>query len=92
MTSRRCRPDSAVSSSAFKGFRFPPEIIVLAVRWYLRYGLSYRDLEELLAERGIEVDHVTVFRWVQCFTPLLAGAARPCRHAVVTVGSWMRPT
>ncbi|HEY5014750.1 MAG TPA: IS6 family transposase, partial [Acidimicrobiia bacterium] len=82
MTSRRCRPDSAVPSSAFKGFRFPPEIIVLAVRWYLRYGLSSRDLEELLAERGIEVDHVTVFRWVQCFTPLLADAARPCRHAV----------
>jgi IS6 family transposase len=52
------------------------------VRWYLRYGLSYRDLEELLAERGVEVDHVSVFRWVQCFTPLLADAARPCRHAV----------
>jgi IS6 family transposase len=52
------------------------------VRWYLRYGLSYRDLEELLAERGVEVDHVTVFRWVQCFTPLFADAARPCRHAV----------
>jgi transposase-like protein len=50
----------AVPSSAFKGFRFPSEIIVFAVRWYLRYGLVYRDLEELLAERGIEVDHVTV--------------------------------
>ncbi len=50
--------------------------------WYLRYGLSYRDLEELLAERGIDVDHVTVYRWVQRFTPLLAEAARPCRHAV----------
>jgi len=72
----------AVPSSAFAGFRFPPEIIVLAVRWYLRFGLSYRDVEELLTERGIEVDHVTVFRWVQRFTPLLAGAARPCRHAV----------
>jgi transposase, IS6 family len=82
MSSRRCRPVSAVPSSAFKGFRFPREIIVLAVRWYLRYGLSYRDLEELLAERGVEVDHVSVFRWVQCFTPLLADAARPCRHAV----------
>jgi transposase-like protein len=57
-------------------------VIVLAVRWYLRYGLSYRDLEELLAERGVEVDHVTLFRWVQCFTPLLVDAARPCRHAV----------
>ncbi len=80
MSSRRCRPVSVVPCSAFKGFRFPPEIIVLAVRWYLRYGLSYRDLEELLAERGVEVDHVTVFRWVQCFTPFLADAARPCRQ------------
>jgi transposase-like protein len=55
---------------------------VLAVRWYLRFALSYRDVEELLAERGIEVDHVTVYRWAQRFTPLLAEAARPCRHAV----------
>jgi IS6 family transposase len=44
--------------SSFAGFRFPREVIVLAVRWYLRYGLSYRDVEELLAERGITVDHV----------------------------------
>jgi transposase-like protein len=55
---------------------------VLAVRWYLRYSLSYRDVEELLAERGLAVDHVTVYRWVQHFTPLLAEAARPCRHGV----------
>ena len=55
---------------------------MLAVRWYLRFGLSYRDVEELLAERGIEVDHVTVYRWVQRFAPLLAEAARPCRHSV----------
>ena len=48
------------NSSAFAGYRFPPEVIMLAVRWYLRYGLSYRDVEELLAERGIEVDHVTI--------------------------------
>ena len=51
--------------SSLSGFRFPPEVIVLAVRWYLRYGLSYRDVEELLAERGITVDHVTIYRWVQ---------------------------
>jgi transposase, IS6 family len=44
--------------------------------------LSYRDVEELLTERGVEVDHVTVYRWVLRFTPLLAEAARPCRHAV----------
>jgi transposase-like protein len=47
----------------------------------LRFALSYRDVEELLAERGVEVDHVTVHRWVLRFTPLLAEAARPCRHA-----------
>ncbi len=50
------------------------------MRWYLRTALSYRDLEELLAERGIEVDHVSLYRWVQRFTPLLIDAARPCRH------------
>jgi transposase, IS6 family len=66
--------------SAFTGFRFPREVIVLAVRWYLCYGLSYRDVEELLVERGITVDHVTVYRWVQRFTPLLIDAAQPCRH------------
>ena len=70
------------ASSSFAGFRFPRDVIVLAVRWYLRYGLSYRDVEELLAERGVDVDHVTVYRWVQRFTPLLIDAARPCRHAV----------
>ncbi len=67
--------------SSFAGFRFPPEVITVAVRWYLRYGLSYRDVEELLAERGIEVDRVTIYRWVQRFTPLFLDAARPCRHA-----------
>ena len=76
---RTARPP--VDRSAFAGFRFPPEVITVAVRWYLRYGLSYRDVEELLAERGIEVDHVTVYRWVQRFTPLFADAARPLRHA-----------
>jgi transposase-like protein len=67
----------AVPRSGFGGFGFPAEIIVLAVRWYLRFGLSYRDVEELLSERGIEVGRVTAFRWVQRFTPLLADAAWP---------------
>jgi hypothetical protein len=79
----RIRPrPTPLSRSAFAGFRFPPDVIVLAVRWYLRFGLSYRDVEELLTERGIKVDHFTVYRWVQRFTPLLAEAARPCRHTV----------
>jgi hypothetical protein len=55
---------------------------MLAVRWYLRFGLSFRDVEELLAERGIEVDHVTVHRWVRRFAPLLPDAARFGRHRV----------
>jgi len=78
----RLAPFVQPPGSAFAGFRFPPEVIPIAVRWYLRYGLSYRDLEELLAERGIDVDHVTLFRRVQRFTPLLMDAARPCRHSV----------
>jgi transposase-like protein len=78
---RRPRPRPA-PSSAFAGYRFPPEVITLAVRWYLRFGLSYRDVEELLAERGIEVDHVTVYRWVQRFAPEFAEAARARRHVV----------
>jgi transposase-like protein len=56
-------------------------VISLAVRWYLRYGLSYRDVEEMLAERGIMVDHVTIYRWVQRFTAEFVEAARPARHA-----------
>ena len=72
----------SASSSAPVGYRFPREVIAVAVRWYLRYGLSYRDVEELLAERGIDVDHVTVYRWVQTFTPEFIDAARPARHAV----------
>ena len=53
---------SASVSSPPAGYRFPREVIAVAVRWYLRYGLSYRDVEELLAERGITVDHVTIYR------------------------------
>ena len=69
-------------SSAFAGYRFPPEVITLAVRWYLRFALSYRDVEELLAERGIELDHVTIYRWVQRFAPEFAEAARARRHVI----------
>jgi IS6 family transposase len=64
----------------FACFRFPREVISIAVRWYLRYGPSYPDVEELLSERGVTVDHIRVYRWVQRFTPELTGAARPCRH------------
>ena len=60
----------------FRGHRFERDIILTSVRWYLAYPLSYRNLEEMLAERGIEVDHSSVYRWVQKFTPQLEAAFR----------------
>jgi IS6 family transposase len=51
--------------SVFKRRRFPAEIILLCVRWYCRYGISYRDLEEMMAKRGVAVDHVTLYRWIE---------------------------
>jgi IS6 family transposase len=52
-------------SSPFKWRHSQPELILCGVRWYLRYSPSYRDVEELILERGLHVDHSTVFRWVQ---------------------------
>ena len=56
-------------AALFKRRQFEPEMILLAVGWYLRFSLSYRDVEELLAERGLHADHVTVWRWVQRYAP-----------------------
>jgi transposase, IS6 family len=70
------------STSAFRGYRFPDDLIALAVRWYLRFRLPYADLVELLAERGVHVDASTIFDWVQRFTPLYKEAARAHRHRV----------
>ena len=60
----------------FRGHRFEQDIILTSVRWYLAYSLSYRNLEEMLAERGVEVDHSSVYRWVQKFTPQLEATFR----------------
>ncbi len=80
---RSCRRRfTARSATPFAGYRFPPDIIALAVRWYLRYRLSYADVAELLAERGVRVDASTIYAWVREFTPLYQDAARPFRHAV----------
>jgi len=73
---------TARSASAFSGYRFPDDIVALAVRWYLRFRLSYADLVELLAERGVHVDPSTIFDWVQHFTPLYQDAARLQRRRV----------
>jgi transposase, IS6 family len=70
----------------FKGRHFAPEIIILCVRRYLRYALSLRNLEEIMAERNIEVDHVTIWRWIQRYAPELS---RRCRRELRrTNGSW----
>ena len=70
----------------FKWRHFEPEIIVCAVRWYLRFSLSYRDVEELLMERALRADHTTIWRWVQRYAPELN---RRCRRELKpTNGSW----
>jgi len=75
---------TALTDTPFSGYRFPPDVIALAVRWYLRFRLSYADVAELLADRGMHLDPSTVYAWVQRFTPLYQAAARPHRQAVGT--------
>src|SRR5438128_12286142 len=70
----------------FKWRHFEAEIILLCVRWYLRYSLSYRDLEEMMRERGLHVDHTTISRWVQHDAPELEKRSRP--HLKATNDSW----
>ena len=70
----------------FKWRHFQPEIILLCVRWYLRYALRYRDLEEMMRERGLSVDHTTSSRWVQQYAPELEKRSRPHLKAINT--SW----
>src|SRR5437764_13614989 len=77
---RRKRP------ALFRGRHFEAEIIVLCVRWYLRYPLSLRQLQEIMAERNLSVDHVTIWRWVQRYAPELKRRCRP--ELRKTNGSW----
>src|SRR5881396_140071 len=74
------------NQTPFKWRHFEAEIILLCVRWYLRYSLSYRDLEEMMAERGLAVDHTTIYRWVQRYAPELEQRSRP--HLKATNDSW----
>ena len=73
-------------SCLFKWRQFEPEVILLAVGWYLRFSLSYRDVEELLAEKGLRADHVTVWRWVQRYAPEMERRLR--RRLKPTNDSW----
>ncbi len=74
------------NQSPFKWRHFESEIILLCVRWYLRYSLSYRDLEEMMLERGLHVDHTTIYRWVQRYAPELDKQCRP--HLKACNDSW----
>src|SRR5664280_1213388 len=73
-------------SNSFKWKHFVGEIILLNVRWYLKYPLSYRNLKEMMIERGIQVDHSTIMRWVHQYSPEIE--KRVCRHLRPTNGSW----
>jgi len=70
----------------FKGYQHPKDVILHAVFFYVRYGVSYRDLEEIMEERGVEVDHSTLNRWVVRFSPLIATEAQKRKHK--TASSW----
>jgi IS6 family transposase len=70
----------------FKGRQFTAEVILWGVRWYLQFPISYRDLERMLADRGVHVDHTTLFRWIQVYAPELEKRIRP--HLQLTNGSW----
>jgi transposase, IS6 family len=74
------------TSTPFKWRHFEAEIILLCVRWYLRYALSYRDLEEMMRERGLSVDHSTIYCWVQCYAPEIDKRSRP--HLKACNDSW----
>src|SRR3954454_11352909 len=77
----RVRPDQP-----FKGRQFTAEVILWAVRWYLMFPISYRDLELMLLDRGVEVDHTTIFRWIQAYAVELEKRIRP--HLRLSNGSW----
>ncbi len=70
----------------FKGNHFPKNVILFAVFFYVRYGVSYRDLEEIMAERGVEIDHATLNRWVVRFLPLIAANTQARKRK--TAPSW----
>jgi transposase, IS6 family len=74
------------SGSCFKGRQFTAEVILWAVRWYLMFPVSYRDLELMLIDRGVEVDHTTIFRWIQAYAEELEKRVRP--HLRISNGSW----
>ena len=74
---RRRRATQVRRDQAFKGRQFTAEVILWVVRWYLMFPISYRDLELMLQDRGVEVDHTTIFRWIQAYAAGLEKRLRP---------------
>ena len=70
----------------FKGSHYPKDVILYAVFFYVRYAVSYRDLEEIMTERGVQIDHATLNRWVVKYSPAIAKTAQNRKHS--TAGSW----
>jgi transposase, IS6 family len=75
-----------VEAGDFKGRHFVAEVILWSVRWYLMFPISYRDLELTLLDRGVKVDHCTIFRWIQAYAAELEQRIR--RHLRLSNGSW----
>jgi putative transposase len=80
-----------MAAISFKGRHFQQDMILQSLRWYLAYSLSYRDLEELMQERGFSVDHSTLNRWVIHDSPQLEAAFRLKKSASALGGEWMKP-
>src|SRR3982750_3577229 len=83
---RRIAAGIMAQGKDFKGRQFTAEVILWAVRWYLMFPISYRDLELMLQDRGVTVDHTTLFRWIQAYAPELEKRIRPHLHR--SNGSW----
>ncbi len=83
---RRCRTAAVKQGGSFKGRQFTADVILWAVRWYLMFPISYRDLELMLQDRGVTVDHTTIFRWIQAYAAELEKRIRP--QLRLSNGSW----
>src|SRR5215203_4723725 len=83
---RRCPTVAVKQGGSFKGRQFTAEVILWAVRWYLMFPISYRDLELMLQDRGVAADHTTIFRWIQAYAAELEKRIRP--QLRLSNGSW----
>ena len=83
---RKATKTCGTGKNPFKGHQFTSEVILWAVRWYLQFPISYRDLGLMLRDRDVSIDHTTVYRWIQAYAPELERRLRP--HLRPTNGSW----